>query len=100
MRKLFTTLLFTGLICTYAIGQITIEAGDISNIYDVGNKSILNSNIGIFTVDIGSPGGDNNWDFSGLIGSTEISLESVDVGSSPYADDFGGADICIKRNCN
>jgi len=98
MKKIFTSIIVITLTGYLGIAQITIDSDDISAIFQVGQEVTEHVDIGLFNVDIGAPGGGNAWDFSNLKSSTQISQESVDVGSSPYTGDFSGADFCIKKN--
>lgn len=76
-----------------AIAQITITNTDISNNLSVGKSVTIRETEAPANIDIGSPGGGNNWDFSGLSGSEVFILTSVDPASSPYIGEFPGATI-------
>ena len=76
-----------------AIAQITITSTDISNNLSVGKSVTILETETPANVDIGSPGGGNNWDFSGLSGSEVFILTSVDPAASPFINEFPGATI-------
>ncbi len=91
MKKI---LLFVIALSYAAFAQITITTGDKANIFKVGNTITVYSDTLQSSVDIGSPGGGNNWDFSGLIYNKSADLEIVDPSTAPNISDFSGADIC------
>ena len=88
MKKLFLFLLIS---CT-SFAQITITNTDFSNVFSPGNSSTINEFIAN-TFNIGSAGGGNSWDFSGLQSSTTFDLMCVDPTTTPYANDFPGANL-------
>jgi len=92
-------LFFVVVNCT-AFAQISINSSDIANYLAIGNTVDIHTDTITTTIDIGTPGGGNNWNFSGLQISPliQISNESVDPATSPYSGDFPGADICIRSN--
>jgi len=59
----------------------------------VGNGMSIRENDGGGAVDIGNPGGDNNWDFSWFQGNLQMDLVSIDPFTSPYISEFPGANI-------
>jgi hypothetical protein len=88
------TLLFFAVASCTTFAQITITNGDISNMFAVGNSTTIHEDDLQSTVDIGSPGGGNNWDFTMLQSNITVSLESVDPATTPYIGDFPEANIC------
>ena len=95
MKVLYTTIIALAVVNFTALGQITITESDMANIYMEGNTTTVHENLDIETLDIGSPGGGNTWDFSMLTSDETITWESIDVESSPYIDDYSEADYCI-----
>ncbi len=87
-------LLFFAVASCTALAQITITSGDVANMFAVGNSATIHTDTLQSSVDIGSPGGGNNWDFTMLQSNLTVSLESVDPASTPYIGDFPGANIC------
>ncbi len=87
-------LLFFAVASCTALAQITITSGDVANMFAVGNSVTIHTDTLQSSVDIGSPGGGNNWDFTMLQSNLTVSLESVDPASTPYIGDFPGANIC------
>jgi len=78
-----------------SFAQITITGNDVLNIFAVGNSTTIHQDTLQSTVDIGSPGGGNNWDFTGLQTILLSDIMSVDIISTPYANMFPGADFCL-----
>lgn len=89
MKKLFLFALFFS--CT-VFAQITITSGDISNVFAIGNSATIHSYEGT-TFNIGSTGGGNSWDFTGLQSSETFNLLSVDPATTPHIGEFPGANI-------
>ena len=89
MKTLFLFALFFS--CT-VFAQITITSTDVSNVFAVGNSATIHS-ADITSFNIGSAGGGNNWDFSGLQSTETFSMLSVDVVTTPYASEFPGANL-------
>jgi len=75
-----------------SVAQITLTNTDISNTFAPGNSATTNQFDGT-TFNIGSAGGGNNWDFSGLQSSSNFILQCVDPATSPYANEFPGANL-------
>jgi len=91
MKYLFTIFLLFSF-TTFA--QITITSGDVANMFAVGNSATIHEDTLQSSVDIGSPGGGNNWDFTTLQSNLMVTLESIDPATSPYINDFPTANIC------
>jgi Secretion system C-terminal sorting domain len=89
MKTLFLFALFFS--CT-AFAQITITSTDVSNVFAVGNSATIHSYEGT-TFNIGSAGGGNNWDFTGLLSSETFNMLSVNPASTPHIGEFPGANI-------
>ena len=91
MKKI---LLFFAVISCTAFAQITITSGDVANMFAVGNSATIHEDTLQSSIDIGSPGGGNNWDFTMLQSNLMVTLESIDPATSPYITDFPTANIC------
>ena len=89
MRKLF--LLFAAASIS-SFAQITITNSDVSNVFAVGNSATIHS-ADITSFNIGSAGGGNNWDFTGLQSTETFTLLSVNPASTPHISEFPGANI-------
>jgi hypothetical protein len=89
MKKILL-LFFAASITSFA--QITITNSDISNVFAVGSSATIHSYEGL-TFDIGSAGGGNNWDFTGLLSSETFNMLSVNPASTPHIGEFPGANI-------
>jgi hypothetical protein len=89
MKNIFFSVLLIS--CT-SYAQITITNTDVSNAFAVGNSVTINST-DITSFDIGSAGGGNNWDFTGLQSTETYNLMCIDPASSPYINEFAGANI-------
>lgn len=92
MKKIF---LFLSIASSTALSQIIITSNDVAGIFAAGNNTTIHQDTLQSMINIGSPGGGNNWDFTALLSNLTISLESVDPAATPYISDFPGADICI-----
>jgi len=86
------TILFLFCFIFTAFAQIQITPTDVSNAFAVGNSVTINS-MDITSFDIGSAGGGNNWNFSGLQSTETYDLMCVDPVSTPYANEFPGANL-------
>jgi hypothetical protein len=91
MKKIL--LFFTIASCT-AIAQITINSSDVAAMFAVGNTATIHEDTLQSMVDIGSPGGGNNWNFTNLQSNLMVTLESINPATSPYINDFPTANIC------
>jgi len=91
MKKIL--LFFTVLSCT-ALAQITITSGDVANMFAVGNSATIHEDTLQSSIDIGSTGGGNSWDFTTFQSNLMVTLESIDPATSPYITDFPTANIC------
>ena len=91
MKKIL--LFFTVASCT-AFAQITITSGDVANMFAIGNSATIHEDTLQSSIDIGSPGGGNSWDFTNLQSNSMLTLESIDPATSPYISDFPTANIC------
>jgi hypothetical protein len=76
---------------------MTFTAADLSAAYAVGNVITNYSDTTIKSVDIGSPGGGNNWNFLGLKSIEHLSTTSELPSSTPYnASDFPNSNIVLS----
>ena len=91
MKKIL--LIITAISCT-AFAQITITSSDVSTMFAIGNSATIHEDTLQSSVNIGSPGGGNNWDFTTLQSNLMVTLESIDPATSPYINDFPTANIC------
>ena len=92
MKKILLILAIT---TVTSFAQINITGSDVLNIFAFGNSITIHQDTLQSTVDIGSTGGGNNWDFTGLQSNLTVDIMSVDPATTPYASDFTGADFCI-----
>ena len=91
MKKI---LLFFTLAASTAFAQITINSSDLAGQFAVGNSVVIKDDTLLTSVDIGSPGGGNNWDFSMLQSHLMIDLTSVEPSGTPFISDYPGANYC------
>jgi hypothetical protein len=89
MKKVLL-LFFAASITSFA--QIIITNSDISNVFAIGNSATIHSYEGT-TFNIGTPGGGNNWDFTGLQSSETFNMLSVNPATTPHIGEFAGANI-------
>jgi hypothetical protein len=76
-----------------AIAQITITQSDFTSMFTIGNEITLKENDTGGSVNIGSPGGGNNWDFSWFTGNLTMEIESINPATAPHIAEFPGANI-------
>jgi len=93
MRKKIIPLLLLLLPFTYNLGQITIEESDFTNLITVGNTITDYSKKDIVQLNIGQPGGNNTWDFTGISPDTTFTLNFIDASTTPFKDNFPGANV-------
>jgi hypothetical protein len=91
MKKI---LLFFAIASYTAFAQITITSDDVANMFAVGNTATIHEDTLQSSIDIGSPGGGNSWDFTNLQSNLMVTLESINPATSPYINDFPTANIC------
>jgi hypothetical protein len=90
MKVILTFILFLNV---SIIAQITITNSDFSNIFTVGNEITVRENTGGGIVDIGEPGGENEWDFSWFQGNLEMDISVINPATSPYINEFPDANV-------
>ncbi len=75
--------------------QITITSSDI--LKPVGYHMDLSStDYGSHTVDLGSTGGPQTWDFTSYQTPDSSSIEIVNTSSTPFASDFPTSNFCLE----
>lgn len=89
MKSIFLQLLIFS--CTI-FPQITITNADINNVFAIGNSTTIHSYEGT-TFNIGSAGGGNTWDFTGLQSTETFNLLSVNPTTTSHIGEFTGANI-------
>ncbi len=82
-------------LCYTAFAQITINSSDIANQYSVGKSTTVHELDSMLTINIGSQGGGNNWDFTSLLDGVSSFTTSVDPSTTPHISEFPGADIAF-----
>jgi len=92
------TLLFFAVASCTTFAQITITSGDVANAFAIGNNATIHEDTLQSSVDIGSPGGGNSWDFTNLQSNLMVTLEIIDPATSPYINDFPSANICTYNS--
>jgi hypothetical protein len=90
-RLLFVCLLF--LFPSVASSQITINQTDFTSIYSIGSTYYSAGDTLNRSVNIGQPGGGNNWDFSNFVPHFSLELNFIDPSATPFADSFATANI-------
>lgn len=75
--------------------QITVNSSDIANQFSIGNSATFHDVETTTTINIGSQGGGNNWDFTSLQSGTATLTTSVDPSATPHISEFPGADISL-----
>ena len=74
--------------------QIIITGNDVTNMFAVGNSTTIKQDTLASSVNIGAPGGNNIWDFTGLQFNLDAEYTSVNPFTSPFISDFPDATIC------
>ncbi len=92
MLKYIFTILFTS---TLLFGQITITHSDHIANMSIGSEFIFHDDTLATSVDIGQPGGGNNWDFSNFTAHFTFTSTSVDPASTPYINDYANANYAF-----
>lgn len=83
--------------CTIS-AQIVISSADISNMFAAGKFITTHEDTLQSTINIGSPGGGNNWDFTALQSHYSLSSENVNPATTPFVNDFPSATVCSYRS--
>jgi hypothetical protein len=100
MRK--TSLITVGLFILHPVilvGQITVTGDDI--LKPVGYTIIEESTGGgLFSVDLGSTGGPQSWDFTAYSMPIQTTVEVVDGGGTPFGADFPSANLTLEVTDN
>jgi hypothetical protein len=91
MKKIFFFLTIAS--CT-SFAQITITSSDVLDMFAAGKTISSHEDTLISSIDIGSPGGGNNWDFTMLKSHYTLTSEGVNPATTSYINDFSGANIC------
>jgi len=75
--------------------QPIILSSDIANWYAVGSSTTVHEMDSPTTINIGSLGGGNSWDFTSLQTGTSTVFKSVNPTATPHINVFSGADIAL-----
>ncbi len=89
------TILFLFLYPISVLAQITITGDDVSAIFAVGNSTTIKQDTLASSVDIGTPGGNNMWDFTSLQHNVQGEYTSVDPASTLFIPLFPNATFCM-----
>ena len=92
MKKL---LLFLTAASFATFAQINITGSDVSGMFAIGNFTTIHEYDGA-QIDIGTLGGPNNWDFTGLQTTSTFDYESVNPSSTPYISEFSTSTIALN----
>jgi hypothetical protein len=92
MKKL---ILIIAVLSYSVIAQPIITSGDIANQFAIGNSSTVHAQDSPTTINIGSLGGGNTWDFTSLQTGTSTLFTSVNPTTTPHINEFSGADIAL-----
>lgn len=93
MKKHFIYFFLLFIPFTYSLGQITITQSDLSNLFTIGNTQTDFFDTNTVSLDIGNPGGNNNWDFQHLVYDDMLVGGFVDPTTTPFTDIFPDANI-------
>ncbi len=92
------TIFFSLLFSMSIIAQITITSDDISSMFAKGYITTVHDLAANTSIDIGSTGGGNNWDFTSLQASETYQLTTIDKSEAPHSSEFPDADIVTYEN--
>jgi hypothetical protein len=81
----FVAIMFLAVSFASASAQISITQSNLSSVLAPGNQLVTITDLSATSLNIGSPGGGNNWNFSGLQTSSFQVLRSVTISSIPPA---------------
>jgi len=73
--------------------QITITQSDFTSLYTIGSTQLSFADTLTESVDIGQPGGGNNWNFTNLIPHLILESAYLSPTETPYADSFASANV-------
>lgn len=94
MENKFTNYLFAlFLVPSLIFAQIDITKTEYTSFFSIGKTYYSFADTLTETIDIGSPGGGNNWDFANLTAHEIFAYEILAAPATPYADSFATADI-------
>lgn len=92
MKKTDKVLIFIILLLPSVIlSQISISQNDFTSIYSIGSTHTSFADTLTESVDIGVPGGPNNWDFSSFIAHQSFETNYILPEGTPFADTFATA---------
>ena len=94
LMLLFSLILFN----TVTLAQITFTSGNASALYAAGNVITNYLDSTTTSVNIGSPGGGNNWNFSGLNAFNPTTATSVMPSSTPFISDYPTSNVVLLYN--
>jgi len=96
LRTTGVLLLLITVATSYA--QITINSGDLLGL--IGNTNTIESDgsSSTITVDVGSAGANQTWDFTGISFNDplELTLNFISPGDTPFADDFPTSNLAFS----
>jgi len=80
-------------LCSFS--QVTIAESDLALQYALGNTITTYTNLVVIPVDIGSPGGENNWDFQWFTLSNPVAYTVRDPSETQFWNDFPQSTHCL-----
>ncbi len=86
----FFAILFLFVFVTKVNAQISITASDFTALFGLGEKFTTYLDTTTPQINVGAAG-QNTWDLTGLVASSEFVTENKDKATSPYASDFPDA---------
>ena len=95
MKKIIFFLTFASCI---SFAQISITSTDVLNMFAAGKTIETHEDTLLSSVDIGSPGGGNNWDFTALQSHYTLNSQGVNPATTQFINDFSSANSCTYRS--
>ena len=84
-KALFTILIFS---TSHIYSQITITQADFNALFPIGASENSFADTNAVSVNIGNPGGNNTWDFSGYVPDFTMTINYISPAGTPVASAF------------
>jgi type IX secretion system substrate protein len=89
-KALFTILIFS---TSHIYSQITITQADFNALFPIGASENSFADTNVVSVNIGNPGGNNTWDFSGYVPDFTMTINYISPAGTPVATAFPSSNV-------